>query len=210
MSRDGQSPPEQPSPADGAGGEGQQDPPDDTEPARSRLRDGQGEREGRLKENLEQVEARLKENLDQVEARMPPRWQSRMRRMREAIRRRPLLDTAWRVGVFTLGVTLVAAGVVMFVIPGPGWATVILGLVVLASEFAWASRALDPVKAAAKRASDLALDPKRRRRNLTLAAIAGVAAAIVVIWYLMTYGPTVLPLLQLSGAVMAWVRGLFN
>jgi uncharacterized protein (TIGR02611 family) len=141
---------------------------------------------------------------------MSPRWQSRMRRFRERIRSQPVLDTAWRVGVFALGTTLLAAGVVMFVIPGPGWATLILGLVVLASEFAWASRALDPVKSAARRASDMALDPKQRRRNLILAAIAGVVGAIAVVWYLMVFGLTLAPIFGITEAIMDWVRGLFS
>jgi uncharacterized protein (TIGR02611 family) len=152
---------------------------------------------------------RIREGLDEVEARMPPRWQSRMRRFRERIRSQPILDTAWRVGVFTLGVTLLAAGIVMFVIPGPGWATIILGLVVLASEFAWASRALDPVKAAARRASELALDPRRRRRNLILAAIAGGVCAVVVAWYLIVYGLTLDPIFGVGEAILEWLRGLF-
>lgn len=157
---------------------------------------------GKIKENL-------KEGLREVEARLSPTWQARMARFRERIRSRPLLDTAWRVGVFTLGVTLVAAGLVMFVIPGPGFATVILGLVVLASEFAWASRALDPVKAAARRASEAALDPRRRRRNLILAGIAGAIAAAALSWYLRYYGLTMQPILNLLAAVMAWFKGLF-
>lgn len=141
---------------------------------------------------------------------MSPRWQSRTRRFRERIRAQPLLDTAWRVGVFALGATLLAAGVVMFVFPGPGWATIILGLVVLASEFAWASRALDPVKAAARRASEVALDPKRRKRNLTLAALAGVACAIALVWYLTVYGATLAPLLATFQSIVDRIVAVFR
>ncbi len=97
----------------------------------------------------------------------------------------------------------------MFVIPGPGWATVILGLVVLASEFGWANRALTPVKDAAKRASHAALDPRKRRRNLTLAAIGGVLIGIVLVWYLVTYGLTLGPILALMDSFLAWFTGLF-
>ena len=98
----------------------------------------------------------------------------------------------------------------MFVIPGPGWATVILGLVVLASEFSWANRALTPVKDAAKRASDAAMDPRKRRRNLTLAAIAGVLIGIALVWYLADYGLTLGPILALLDSFMAWFTGLFE
>jgi uncharacterized protein (TIGR02611 family) len=144
-----------------------------------------------------------------IEAKAPPSVAVRLRRFREALRRNRGLDTAWRVMVFAIGVTLVIAGVIMFVIPGPGWATVILGLIVLASEFGWANRALTPVKDAAKRASDAALDPRKRRRNLTLAAIGGVLIGIVLVWYLATYGLTLGPILALVDSFMAWFTGLF-
>ncbi len=111
-----------------------------------------------------------------IEASTPPSVSTRLRAFREALRRNRGLDTAWRVMVFALGMTLVVAGVIMFVIPGPGWATVILGLVVLASEFGWANRALTPVKDVARRASEAAMDPRRRKRNLILAAIGGSPA----------------------------------
>jgi uncharacterized protein (TIGR02611 family) len=145
-----------------------------------------------------------------IEASAPPSVAARLRAFRQALRRNRGLDTAWRVMVFALGVTLVVAGVIMFVIPGPGWATVILGLVVLASEFSWANRALTPVKDAAKRASDAALDPRKRRRNLTLAAIAGVLVGIVLVWYLTRYGLTLGPILALLDSFMNWLTGLFQ
>jgi uncharacterized protein (TIGR02611 family) len=144
-----------------------------------------------------------------IEASAPPSVAVRLRRFREALRRNRALDTTWRVLVFALGVTLVVAGVVMFVIPGPGWATVILGLVVLASEFSWANRALKPVKDAARRASDAAMDPRKRTRNLTLAAIGGVLIGLVLVWYLATYGLTLGPVLALLDSLLAWFRGLF-
>lgn len=39
-----------------------------------------------------------------------------------------------------LGVLIVIAGSFMLVLPGPGWATIFLGLAVLASEFEWANQ----------------------------------------------------------------------
>lgn len=145
-----------------------------------------------------------------IEASTPPSVAVRLRRFREALRRNRSLDTAWRVAVFALGVTLMVAGVIMFVVPGPGWATLILGLVVLASEFRWANRALTPVKGAAKRASDAAMDPRKRRRNLTLAALAGVLMGVVLVWYLLTYGITLVPIMDLAQGLLDWFKGLFN
>lgn len=45
-----------------------------------------------------------------------------------------------------LGFTLLAIGAAMLVLPGPGWLTIGLGLVVLAAEFIWARRLLNHLK----------------------------------------------------------------
>jgi uncharacterized protein (TIGR02611 family) len=58
----------------------------------------------------------------------------------------PLLQvlsrTVRRGGVFLVGMTLLVAGAAMLVLPGPGIAVILLGLVVLSAEFQWAKRAL--------------------------------------------------------------------
>lgn len=46
----------------------------------------------------------------------------------------------------TVGVTTLLAGIAMLVLPGPGIAVVLLGLAILATEFAWAKRSLHKVK----------------------------------------------------------------
>ena len=45
-----------------------------------------------------------------------------------------------------LGFTLLAMGIAMLVLPGPGWLTIGLGLVILAAEFIWARRLLSRLK----------------------------------------------------------------
>jgi uncharacterized protein (TIGR02611 family) len=44
------------------------------------------------------------------------------------------------------GFGLLAVGIVMLLIPGPGWLTIAAGLAMLSTEFAWARRALDAIK----------------------------------------------------------------
>ncbi len=46
----------------------------------------------------------------------------------------------------TVGISLVIAGIAMLVLPGPGIATIIAGLAILATEFAWARVVLHHVK----------------------------------------------------------------
>ena len=58
----------------------------------------------------------------------------------------PLLQVLTRAvrrgGVFLVGTTLLIAGAAMLVLPGPGIAVILLGLVVLSAEFKWAQQAL--------------------------------------------------------------------
>jgi uncharacterized protein (TIGR02611 family) len=56
------------------------------------------------------------------------------------------LRQARRVVAAVAGFTLVLAGVLMLVTPGPGWLVIFLGLSVLAAEFVWARRLLKRLK----------------------------------------------------------------
>ena len=56
-----------------------------------------------------------------------------------------------RLIIFVLGVAMILGGVVMLVIPGPGWLFIFAGLSVLSLEFAWAQRLLRTLKAKASR-----------------------------------------------------------
>ena len=69
---------------------------------------------------------------------------------------RMLARFARRGGVFIVGVSLLVAGAAMLVLPGPGIAVILLGLVVLAREFSWARRVLDWTRHRALRLKDQA------------------------------------------------------
>ena len=45
----------------------------------------------------------------------------------------------WRVVVAIIGLIVVVAGVVMLVLPGPGWLVIFLGFTIWATEFPWAN-----------------------------------------------------------------------
>ena len=64
-------------------------------------------------------------------------------RWRRRIAGRRTLEAPYRVGVGLVGGLVVAFGIVTIPLPGPGWLTVIAGLFVLATEFAWAERLLE-------------------------------------------------------------------
>ena len=64
----------------------------------------------------------------------------------DRIRRNSTGRLALRIGIGVLGGVVVAIGIVLIPFPGPGWAIVILGLAILALEFAWAQRLLEFTK----------------------------------------------------------------
>jgi uncharacterized protein (TIGR02611 family) len=61
---------------------------------------------------------------------------------------------ARRLIVLVVGVTILAAGVAMIVLPGPAIVVIPLGLAVLGTEFIWARRLMRRVKNAIKRTGD--------------------------------------------------------
>lgn len=62
---------------------------------------------------------------------------------RARIKRNPALALAYRLAVGIVGGLIVALGLALVPLPGPGWLIVFLGLGILATEFAWAERLLD-------------------------------------------------------------------
>jgi uncharacterized protein (TIGR02611 family) len=64
-----------------------------------------------------------------------------------------LARSGWRVLVAVVGLVVTLAGLVMIVTPGPGLVLIVLGLGILASEFAWARRLRDRALDTAKRSA---------------------------------------------------------
>jgi uncharacterized protein (TIGR02611 family) len=64
----------------------------------------------------------------------------------DRIRASPTGRLALRIGIGVVGGLVVAIGIVLIPFPGPGWAIVILGLAILALEFAWAKNLLEFTK----------------------------------------------------------------
>ena len=70
------------------------------------------------------------------------------------------VQQAKRIIKIVFGFTLLLAGTVMLVTPGPGWVTIALGLAVLAAEYMWARRLLDHIKARGVQLRDAVLARK--------------------------------------------------
>jgi uncharacterized protein (TIGR02611 family) len=90
-----------------------------------------------------------------------------------------------RLGFALVGFVVLLAGIVMLVTPGPGIAVIILGLTILALEFAWAERSLERLVDRAERAVDQVTQgsPARRAAVLAVGILALVASvAMIVLW----------------------------
>ncbi|SEF14155.1 TIGR02611 family protein [Streptomyces sp. Ag109_O5-10] len=106
----------------------------------------------------------------------------------EFVRARRMLHLSWQVGVFVIGLAVVAAGIVLLPLPGPGWVIIFAGMAIWATEFVWAQLVLRWTKRKVTEAAQRALDPKVRRRNITLTTIGLVVVAAGAGIYLSRFG----------------------
>lgn len=106
------------------------------------------------------------------------------RSRRAAARTNRALDATWKLIVLVVGLTLVGLGLFFLLFPGPGWATLILGLIVLASEYSWANSLLHPVR---KFTSALTIrlmsdEYKQRRMHIGLVISFLVVVSLYAYW----------------------------
>jgi len=91
----------------------------------------------------------------------------------------------YRIGFASLGFLVLAAGVVMLVTPGPGLPVIVLGLAMLALEFAWAERWLERLLEKAEQAVEQVAHGSPVRRALVLGAgvlTLAIVVAAFVLW----------------------------
>jgi len=82
--------------------------------------------------------------------------------------------------VAALGFTVLGAGIALLALPGPGVLVIIVGLAILATEFAWAERALDKTLGKASQAAGSLSGNAAGRVLLALSGCALIAAGVVV------------------------------
>lgn len=73
-----------------------------------------------------------------------------------------MLRNSKRLAISVAGFAILGLGLVLLVTPGPGLLVVIAGLAILASEYAWAQRALSSAR---ERANNAARAVKKRRQK---------------------------------------------
>jgi len=102
----------------------------------------------------------------------------RLKSQRERHRQRP---KPVRLLYIVAGFTILVAGFVMLIVPGPAFVVIPIGLALLSLEFVWAERLLDVAIEKGEAAKRKARATSTRERVLTLVA-ALLAAAAVVVW----------------------------
>ena len=85
----------------------------------------------------------------------------------------------WRILVGVIGGLITVLGAIALVAPGPGWLIIFAGLGILASEFAWADKALIKTKMLAIKTAQRAL-PADIRKSVIYLIVAVVVIAIAV------------------------------
>ena len=118
--------------------------------------------------------------VDQEETGGPPPLIERVRARRDRHKERSRL---FRIAFAVLGFLVCAAGLVMLVTPGPGIPVIVLGLAMLALEFAWAERWLERVVDRAEQAVDQVTKGSPLRQaaviGVGIAGLVGIVVAIV-------------------------------
>jgi uncharacterized protein (TIGR02611 family) len=83
-----------------------------------------------------------------------------------------------RIAVTVAGFAVLIAGIIMMVTPGPGILAILAGLAILATEWAWAERALDRAKRSGKVVLDQATASPLRVALSVTATLLGIAAVL--------------------------------
>ena len=92
-----------------------------------------------------------------------------------------------RLAVLVAGLGVLGAGLTMLVLPGPGVIIIILGLAILATEFAWAERALDRTTSTAAAAASKVTNNRAGKVALALSALAMITGGGIVATFVGDY-----------------------
>ena len=102
-----------------------------------------------------------------------------IKRFRANVKRSKSGSLIWRVLVGIIGGLVTVLGAIALVAPGPGWLIIFAGLGILASEFAWADKALIKTKMLAIKTAQRALPADTRKSVIYLnGAVVVIAIAI--------------------------------
>lgn len=124
------------------------------------------------------------DSVPDVDTSKPRRVARRLSSTRDRIKRTRSGAVSYRIAIAVLGLAIIAAGIILLPLPGPGWLIIFAGLGVLATEFAWASRLLGYARDQVGRWTDWVQARSRPVQALIgLVFLAFAAALAYAAWY---------------------------
>ena len=96
-------------------------------------------------------------------------------RYRRLLRRNRALNLTYRITVGVVGTAIIAVGIVLLPLPGPGWLIIFAGLFVLGTEFEWAERLLHFARRQVGAWTDWV-----KRQSLLVRALIGLGCLLIV------------------------------
>ena len=117
---------------------------------------------------------------------MAPRgFRARILAVRARVRGVPGGFLIWRIVVTLVGAVVIAIGILLLPLPGPGWLIIFGGLGLLATEYAWAATLLRHMRGLLRRWRGwVAAQPRWLRVTLTAFSVLVLAAIVVGAWLL--------------------------
>ena len=114
-----------------------------------------------------------------------PGLRARLTGMRARVRAVPGGALLWRIGITVVGLLVIAVGIVLLPLPGPGWLIIFAGMGLLATEYTWAARLLGWMRAHVLRWTRWATGQALAVRvALSVAALLVVLAVVLGTWWL--------------------------
>jgi uncharacterized protein (TIGR02611 family) len=115
------------------------------------------------------------------------RLAGRFEHVRAGVHRRPGGVAAWRIAIAAIGLVVVIVGIVLLVLPGPGWLVIFVGLGIWATEFKWAELLLKGVRRRVTESTAwLRRQPPRRVIATVAIALLILVAIAVGVWLLVS------------------------
>jgi uncharacterized protein (TIGR02611 family) len=125
---------------------------------------------------------------------------------RNSVRSNRALDATWRGIILIFGLTVVGLGIFFLVFPGPGWAVIFFGLIILATEYAWAQRMLNPVRQFSSQIARILVSDEFRAKRSRVILIGTISIVVMAYAYWAKWGAT----MEGFEPILVPIENLFN
>jgi len=125
---------------------------------------------------------------------------------RNSVRSNRALDATWRGIILIFGLTVVGLGIFFLLFPGPGWAVIFFGLIILATEYAWAQRMLNPVRQFSSQIARILVSDEFRAKRSRVILIGTISIVVIAYAYWAKWGAT----MEGFEPILVPIENLFN